>query len=135
MRLTKSGLSAVVLLSGLAAAGTPTGTADPFAAAEAEAKAAAETPEGKKFQEAVGAAFGREQSAAFKRCAKQTKRADLSNFDLLLRVDAAGNVDRTLARPATNLAECVRTSLNGWKVGVPPRADQWVKIEVNLKKK
>jgi hypothetical protein len=125
----------VVLLSGLPAAGTPAGVDDSFAAAEAEAKAATETPEGKKFADAVGAAFGREQSAAFTRCAKQTKRPDLSNFDLLMRVDAAGNVDGTLARPATNLAECVRTSLKGWKVGVPPRAGQWVKIGVNLKKK
>ena len=41
-------------------------------------------------------------------------------FDLLLRVDASGSVDQTLAKPATNLAECVRTGLEGWKGGTLP---------------
>jgi hypothetical protein len=135
MKLNKGVLAAAVLLACPAGGDTPARGEDAFTAAEAEAKAGADTPEGKKFAEAVGAAFGREQSAAFSRCAKETKHPDLSNFELLLRVDAAGNVDQALAKPATNLAECVRAAVKSWKVGAPPRPGVWVKVAVNLKKK
>lgn len=108
---------------------------DDFAAAEAEAKADADTADGKKFAEALGESFGREHGRTIQQCAKQSKRPDLSNFDILVRVDAAGLVDQALAKPTTTLATCVVGKLPGWKTSVPPHAGFWVKIGVNLKSK
>lgn len=98
-------------------------------AAEADAASA----EGRKFGEALGKAFGKEHGRTVGQCAKEAKRADLSNFDLFVRVDAAGVVDQALVAPATTLAICVRGRMPGWKVGAPPHAGFWVKVAVNLK--
>jgi hypothetical protein len=108
---------------------------DAFARADAEAEAFAATPEGKEYGEAVGRAFGRDHAATINRCAKSTKRPDLSDFDLLMRIDATGVVQDVLVKPETNLAVCVGRVLKGWKVEPPPRPDAWVKVEVVLKKR
>jgi len=103
--------------------------------AKSAAEADAETPEGKKFGEALAQAFGREHGSTIQRCAKDAKRPDLSNFDLLLRLDATGAVDQAIEDPATALASCVREKMSGWKVATPPHAGFWVKVDVNLKPK
>ena len=126
---------ATLVLCCAVGAGTPAPPEDPLQAAEVAARAGAETPEGRKFAEVVGAAFGQEHGATVSRCAKETKRPDLSDFELLLRVKASGSVDRALVTPGTNLGECVRERLTGWKVGEPPRDDFWVSVRVNLKPK
>ena len=125
---------AVALLVLLAPAGLVAGD-DPVSAAETAAKAGAEEPAGKALGEAVGQAFGREHAATIQRCAKGTKRPDLSDFALLLRLDGAGAVDQALAKPATNLATCVQARMTGWKVSPPPRGGFWVKVGVNLKRR
>lgn len=108
---------------------------DEIQAAESAAKSGAETAEGKKFEEALGSAFGRAHASTIQGCAKQVKRADLSDFDLFLRVDEGGTVDRALVKPASTLATCVRDKMPGWKALAPPHAGYWVKVGVNLKSK
>ena len=108
---------------------------DEIPAAESAAKAGAETAEGKKFEEALGSAFGRAHGSTIQRCAKQVKRAELSDFDLFLRVDEGGTVDQALVKPATTIATCVRDKMPGWKASAPPHAGFWVKVGVNLKSK
>ena len=103
--------------------------------AKSAAAADAETPEGRKFGEAVAQAFGREHGSTIQRCAKEAKRPDLSDFDLFLRLDGNGVVDQAFEEPATALATCVREKMSGWKVSSPPHAGFWVKVDVNLKPK
>ena len=135
MRL-RNGLGVVTLvLCCEVAAGTPAPSEDPLQAAQVAAKAEAETPEGRSFAETVGVAFGKEHGTTVARCAGETKRPDLSDFELLIRVKASGSVDQALVTPGTNLGECVRERLKGWKVGEPPRDAFWVSVQVNLKPK
>jgi hypothetical protein len=103
--------------------------------AKSAAEADAGTAEGKKFGEAVAQAFGREHGSTIQRCAKETKRPDLSDFDLFLRLDVTGVVDQAIEEPATAIATCVRRKMSGWKVSTPPHAGFWVKVDVNLKPK
>jgi len=107
----------------------------PISQAKSAAEADAGTPEGKKFGEALAQAFGREHGSTIQQCAKKTKRPDLSDFDLFLRLDGTGVVDQALEEPATAIATCVREKMSGWKVSTPPHAGFWVKVDVNLKPK
>ena len=108
---------------------------DRLAAAERAAGTAAATPEGKKYEAAVGTAFGRDHGKSIQGCAKELKRPDLSDFKVLVRVSAAGEVEEALVKPSTDLAACVQGKLKAWKVGAPPQADQWVSVHVTLKRK
>jgi hypothetical protein len=123
------GLAAVVA-SGPARCGA---AEDALAAAERAAEAAA-TPEGKKYEEDVATAFGRDQGKSIQGCARDVKRPDLSDFDVFVRVGAAGQVEEALVKPATHLALCLQGKLKAWKIGVPPRSDQWVRVQVRLKR-
>ena len=129
-------IMAIVVLAGLNLGSAQTARADDqTAAAEAAAKADAATPEGEKYQESVGRAFGKEHGATVGECARSTRRPDLSDFVLLLRVAAAGVVQEVLVKPRTNLSGCVQARLTGWKLTPPPRAGFWVRIQVDLKRK
>lgn len=107
---------------------------DALTTAEAAAKANAATEAGKKYEESIGAAFGREHSGTVGDCAKSVRRPDLKDFDLLLKV-GAGTADEVLVRPSTNLSDCVRGKLAGWRVPAPPAPGYWVKVAVALKRK
>lgn len=131
----KTRLLGIAALAGLTAGLAGIGLADEqTTAAEAAAKAAAATPEGKTYEETVGRAFGREHGSTVGQCAKGARRADLSDFDLLLRMEATGVVEEVLVKPRTNLASCVQGKVAGWKVLAPPHAGFWVKLAVNLKR-
>lgn len=106
---------------------------DPVAAAESAAQATAATPEGKKYEEAVGKAFGRDHGKSIQACAREVKRADLSDFHVFVRVSAVGQVDEALVKPSTNLAECLQGKLKNWKIAAPPQANSWVGVHVKLK--
>ena len=108
---------------------------DPVAAAETAADATAATPEGKKYEDEVGTAFGRDQGKSIQGCAREVKRPDLSDFRVFVRVSAAGQVVEALVKPSTNLAACLQGKLRAWKVGAPPHADQWVSVHVRLQSK
>ena len=108
---------------------------DPVAAAESAAEAAVATPEGKKYEEEVATAFGRDQAKSIQACARDVKRPDLSDFSVFVRVSAAGQVEEAQVKPTSNLAGCLQGKLKTWRVGAPPRADQWVRIQVKLKRK
>ena len=128
------------LVIGLAAALSPVSTRnvaaeDPLAAAESAADTAAATPEGKKYQDEVATAFGRDQGKSIQDCASEVKRPDLSDFRVFVRVSAAGQVEEALVKPSTTLAVCLQGKLKGWKLAAPPRGGQWVSVEVKLKRK
>jgi hypothetical protein len=92
---------------------------DPVAADERAAEATAATPDGKKYEDQVGTAFGREQGKSIQACAREVKRPDLSDFHVFVRVSAAGQVEEALVKPSTNLAACLQGKLRAWKVGAP----------------
>lgn len=108
---------------------------DPVAAAERAAEAAAATPEGKKYEDQLGTAFGRDQGKSIQACAREVKRPDLSDFRVFVRVSAAGQVEEALVKPSTNLAACLQGKLKAWNVGTPLHADQWVSVQVKLQRK
>ena len=133
MKTTIMGIAVIV---GLTAGVSPMGlTNDATSVAEAAAKDDAATPDGKKYGETVGQAFGREHGVTVGQCAKATKRSDLSDFDLLLRVETTGVVEEVLVKPRTSLSGCMQGKLTKWKVPRPPHGAFWVKIAVNLKRK
>jgi hypothetical protein len=108
---------------------------DPVATAANAAEASAATAEGKKLEDDVGAASGRDQGNSVQACAKETKRLDLSDFHLFMQVNEAGHVEQALVKPSTNLAVCVQGKVKGWKAGVPPKTDAWVSVYVRLQRK
>lgn len=129
-------IAVLALLAGLSAAPILVALSDDqTVAAEAAARTNAGTPTGEKYQETVGQAFGRDHGGTVGQCAKATKRPQLSDFDLFLRVDAAGAVGEVLVQPATSFSACVQGKLSGWKVPEPPHAAFWVKVAVKLKRK
>jgi hypothetical protein len=138
----KTRLALALALLALPIAGTIVRAQEPPAAAAAAARSSGETAEGKKFADTVGEAFGREQAGAIQRCARETRRPDLSDFQLVLRIErvdsngpnsANGVVREAFNQPATALARCLAASLPGWKVAPPPVGHEWVSIAVRLK--
>ena len=123
---------ATMLLTGRSASVAAEGR---LAAAEGAAKATAATAEGKKYEDEVGRAFGRDQGKSIQGCAKEIQRPDLADFNVFLRVTAAGEVEEALVKPSTNLAVCLQGKLKAWKVGTPPQPDQWVNVRVKLQSK
>ena len=120
----------------LTIAGTNLQAQEPPAVAAAAAKSSRETAEGRKFADTVGEAFGGEQAGAIQKCARETRRPDLSDFELVLRIErleATGIVREAFTQPATALARCLAASLPGWKVAPPPVGHEWVSIAVRLK--
>jgi hypothetical protein len=108
---------------------------DPVTAAERAAQASAATSEGKKYEDEVATAFGRDQGKAVQACAREVRGPDVSEFSVLVRVSAVGEVEEVLVKPSTNVAACLQGKLKGWKVGRPPQADSWVRLQVRLKGK
>ena len=108
---------------------------DPLAAAERAAQSSAVTSEGKKYEDEVATAFGRDQGKTLQTCAREVKRPDLSEFKVLVRVSAVGEVEEVLVKPSTSIAACLQGKLKAWKVGIPPQADSWVSLQVKLKSK
>ncbi len=129
------GLRAVALLAVCLVAPHVSHAQESFADASQAADAAAGTTVGKTFEESVGSAFGREHSTTIQSCAKETRRPEMSDFEILLRIRRDGGVERVLVQPATNLATCVKARLEGWKASSPPEGVSWVKIGVRLKRK
>jgi hypothetical protein len=123
---------ATTLLSGFS--GSVAGE-DPVAVAETAAEETAATPQGKKYEDQVGTAFGRDHGKSIQACAREIKRPDLSDFRVFVRVSAAGQVEEALVKPSTNVAACLRGKLGVWKVGAPPHADLWVGVHVKLQSK
>ena len=62
---------ATTLLSGISGS---LAAEDPVAAAERAAEATAATPEGKKYEDEVGRAFGRDQGKSIQGCVREVKR-------------------------------------------------------------
>jgi hypothetical protein len=129
-------ITGIAVLIGLAAGLSPIAlSSDQTSVAEAAAKDNAATPDGRKYGETVGQAFGREHGVTVRECAKSIKRPELSDFDLFLRIEPTGGVEEVLVKPRTNISSCIQGKLARWKAPRPPHAGFWVKIAVNLKRK
>jgi hypothetical protein len=112
-----------------------TGADERWSTAETAAISEWKTSEGKSYGKALEQAFSKDHSATIGACAKETEKPDLSNFTLLLRLDASGVVESAMVKPATNLSVCLEGKMKGWKSIPPPHAGFWAKLEVKLKSK
>jgi hypothetical protein len=123
----RTGLFCLALTSpGLVAADESWSTAE--AAAVSEWKSS----EGKSYGRSLEKAFAKDHSATIGVCANELQQPDLSKFTLLLRIDAAGVVERAMVNPATNVAACLEGKMKGWKTLPPPHGGFWAKLGVKL---
>ena len=105
-----------------------------FDAALAESQSNAARPGGEAFEEAVGKEFGVTHGPKVSVCAKQVKKPDLSDFDLLVKLSLEGRVEAALVRPETNLAVCLRDQMKGASLPAPVSAGYWVHIGLDLQR-
>jgi hypothetical protein len=105
-----------------------------FDAALAEAQRNAQRPGGEAFEGAVGKEFGRVHGRKLSACAKQVKKPDLRDFDVLVKLSLNGRVEEALVRPETNLAACLRDQVKGTDLPAPESAGYWVRIGLKLKR-
>jgi hypothetical protein len=117
-------------LRGAVAAAEPSA----FDSALAEAQRNARRPGGEAFEAAVGKQFGAAHGPKLSACAKQVKKPDLRNFDVLVKLSLNGRVDEALVRPETNLAGCLRDQVKGTDLPAPESAGYWVRIGLKLKR-
>ena len=73
-------------------------------------------------------------SAAIRQCKQSASDKAPTSFDLLVKLDALGNVNDVLADPETELAKCSANSLRAGKLGPPPHADYRVNIHLPFRK-
>ena len=104
---------------------------DAVAAVDANLK----TPAGKQYDETIGKEFSANHLSNVKQC-KQSAPAGASTdpFDMLLKLDAKGNVQEVLIYPETPLAVCMRAALLDGKFSIPPHSDYWVNIHMQFKR-
>jgi hypothetical protein len=125
----------VGLLSLVLTAPVVTGADESWSTAETAAFSEWKTSEGRSYGKSLEQAFSKDHSATIGACAKETEKPDLSNFTLLLQLDAQGVVASAMVKPATNLAVCLEGKMKGWKSIPPPHAGFWAKLDVKLKSK
>jgi len=129
-----------LLLCGLAAATlsllTPSSADErpSFESALAEARRNALSPAGQAFEAAVGQKFGASYGPRLSACAKQVKKPDLRDFEVLVRLSVNGRIDEALVSPETNLAVCLRDSLKDGTLPVPAAPNYWVRIGLKLRR-
>jgi hypothetical protein len=113
----------------------PAGAAEQsaFEVALAEARRNAQRPGGQAFETVVGKEFGATYGPKLSGCAKQVKKPDLRDFDVLVRLSLNGRVEEALVRPETNLAMCLRDQLKEVRLQAPESAGYWVRIGLKLK--
>ena len=91
------------------------------------------TPEGKAFDERMGADFVHNHLGPLRVC-KQTAAGDLASFWILMKLDKDGAVTEVLLYPSTSLGTCARESLVKDKFIAPPKPDYWVSVYMKLGK-
>ena len=64
---------------------------------------------------------------------RDTPKADPSDFDILIRVADTGKPLHILIAPETNVAKCLRGSIEAAKYPAPPRPRYWVDVEMHIK--
>ncbi|MGE3373831.1 MAG: hypothetical protein AB7O37_09870 [Vicinamibacteria bacterium] len=130
----------MLLLCGLAAAtvslAPPTSAYErpSFEAALAEARRNAGSPAGQAFEASVGQRFGTSYGPRLSACAKQVKKPDLRDFEVLVKLSINGRIEEALVSPETNLAVCLRDSLKDGSLPVPAAPGYWVRIGLKLRR-
>jgi hypothetical protein len=104
-----------------------------LSAAQAAVEANLKTPEGKAFDERLGADFIQNHLAPLRVC-KQTAGGDQTSFWILMKLDKSGSVTEVLLYPSTKLGVCAREPLLKDKFIAPPKPDYWVSVYMKLGK-
>jgi len=105
----------------------PTSLSDAQAAIEANLK----TPEGKAYEEKLGAEFLEHHMSVLKQC-KQREARRPESFWMLLKLDASGAVRELLLHPTTPMGTCARVDLLKGQFAPPPHGGYWVGIFLEL---
>jgi hypothetical protein len=127
-------IGAVLFLMLLFPTGSLTGEQSAFDQALAEAERNAKRPAGHAFEAAVGKEFGATYGPKLSGCAKQVKKRDLRDFDVLMKLSQNGRVQEAMVRPETNLALCLRDQLKEASLPVPETEGYWVRVGLKLKR-
>jgi hypothetical protein len=85
------------------------------------------TPEGKAYDQQVGAEFTRIHPDTIRLC-KTTSPEEKEEFWLLLKFNSKGAIKEVLLYPTNNLGKCVRETLLRDSFSPPPRPDYWVGV-------
>jgi len=113
----------------LVAEDKPTSLSDARSAVEANLRA----PEGKAFDEKLGAEFVANHLGPFHQC-KQSAGDDLRSFWMLIKLDKDGMAKEVLLYPETKMGTCARPALLKDKFSAPPRSAYWVSVYMKLGK-
>ncbi|MBI5506606.1 MAG: hypothetical protein HY899_17585 [Deltaproteobacteria bacterium] len=101
-----------------------------FDTAMTAAQANVATPEGAAFDAELGKQFGKVHENTMVQCAVDAADKNFATFNLLMELDAAGAVVRTLVRPESPVAACLQKAVAHDVYGKPPRAGYWVRAEM-----
>jgi hypothetical protein len=105
-----------------------------FEAAQRAARANAKTAVGKRYQPVFARRFSESQAPALGRCVERQTAPDLSPFEALAEIDAAGGVEEVLVRPASNVALCLRETIRKARFPRPPRGHYWTSTVLRMNK-
>jgi hypothetical protein len=105
----------------------PTSLADARSAVESNLS----TPEGKAFDQQMGAEFVTKHLGPLRQC-KQTASDDLRSFWILVKLNKDGTTSEILLNPETKLGTCARAALLRDKFLSPPRPAYWVSVYMKL---
>ena len=104
-----------------------------FDAALQSAEANEATPAGGEFDTAVGMQFGEEHANTVAGCAEGAHGKDLAKFNLVMKLDGAGNVVEALVYPETTVAKCLQAAVAHDAYPKPVHPGYWVRVEMSLK--
>jgi len=111
----------------VAAEDKPTSLTEARASVEANLR----TPEGKAYDQQLGAEFVQKHLGAVRQC-KQTGADDLRSFWILLKLNKDGTVKEILLYPATKVGTCAREALLKDNFSPPPQPEHWVSIYLKM---
>ncbi len=89
------------------------------------------TPEGKAYDDKIGAEFMQKHVATLRSC-KKSAGGEIKNFWLLMKLDGNGKVLEILLYPESKLGACTRETLLTANFSPPPHAAYWVGIYLKL---
>ena len=101
-----------------------------FADALKAAKDTWATPEGKAYDDALVASVTDQYETAIGVCIEGNKSPDVPSFQVVAKIDANGAVTKTLTQPETDVAACFAGSVKQIKYPKPPKANQWILIDM-----
>ncbi len=133
MRVTLLFVVAIVLGVAVSESPAEAGTPASFDAAMIAAQANVATPEGAAFDAELGKQFGERHENTMVQCAVDAADKNFATFNLLMELDAAGAVVRTLVRPESPISACLQKAVAHDVYGKPPRAGYWVRAEMVFK--